>query len=47
MCIEERLVNGRMKKWVGKCPKKEELSSNGYREEIGLPMVDIGHREWL
>ena len=33
--------------WVGRCPKREELLRNGYREEIGLPMTDTGHREWL
>ena len=40
-------VNGGMKKWVGRWPKKEELLRNGFREEIGLPMTDTGHREWL
>ena len=27
--------------------KREELLRNGFREEIGLPMTDTGHREWL
>ena len=31
------------KRW----PKREELLRNGYREEIGLPITDTGHREWL
>ena len=44
---EERGVNGGMKKWVGRWPKREELVRNGFREEIGLPMTDTGHREWL
>ena len=44
---EERGVNGEMKKWVGRWPKTEELLRNGFREEIGLPMTDTGHSEWL
>ena len=32
-------VNGGMKKWVGRWPKKEELLRNDYREEIGFPMT--------
>ena len=36
-----------MKKWVGRRPKREELFRNGFREEIGLPMTDTGHRECL
>ena len=44
---EERGVNGGMKKLVGRWPKREELLRNGFREEIGLPMTDTGHREWL
>ena len=44
---EEREVNGGMKKLVGRCPKREEFFRNGFREEIGLPMTDTGHREWL
>ena len=40
-----REVNGRIKKWVGWWPKREELLRNGFREEIGLPMTDTGHRE--
>ena len=40
-------VNGEMKKWVGRWPKREELLRNGFRAEIGLPMTDAGHREWL
>ena len=36
-----------MKKWVGRWPKREMLLWNGFREEIGLPMTDTGHREWL
>ena len=31
-----------MKKWVGWWPKREELLSNGFRVEIGLPMTDTG-----
>ena len=26
-------------------PKREALLRNGYREEIGLPMTDTGHRK--
>ena len=44
---EERGMNGGMKKWVGRWPKREELLRNGFREEIVLPMTDTGHREWL
>ena len=44
---EEMAVNGGMKKWVGRQPKREELLRNGFREEIGLPITDTGHREWL
>ena len=33
-----------MKKRVGRWPKREELLRNGFREEIGLPMTDAGHR---
>ena len=32
---------------VGRSPKREELLRNGFREEIGLPMTDTKHREWL
>ena len=28
-------------------PKIEEHLRNGWREEIGLPMTDTGHRDWL
>ena len=35
---------GGMKKWVERSPKREGLLRNGFREEIGLPMTDIGHR---
>ena len=42
-----RGVNGGMKKWVERWRKKEELLSNGFREEIELLMTDTGHREWL
>ena len=45
--VEERGVNGRMKKWVGRWPKREELLRNVFREEIGIPVTDTGHREWL
>ena len=27
--------------------EREELLRNCFREEIGLPMTDTGHREWL
>ena len=37
-------VNGGMKKWVGRWPKREEPSWNGYGEEIGLPTTDAGQR---
>ena len=40
-------VNSGMKKWVGQWPKREELLRIDFREEIGLPMTDTGHREWL
>ena len=40
-------MNGGMKKWVARSPKREELLMNGFREDIGLPMTDTGHREWL
>ena len=39
---EERGVNGGIKKWVWRWPKREEILRNGYREEIGLPMIDAG-----
>ena len=32
-------MNGGMKKLVGRWPKREELLSNGFSEEIGLPMT--------
>ena len=32
----ERGVNGGMKKWEGRWPKREELLRNGFGEEIGL-----------
>ena len=35
------------KKWVGRWPKREELLTNGFREEIELPMKDTGHRNRL
>ena len=44
---EKRGVNGGMEKLEGRWPKREELLRNGFREEIGLPMTDTGHREWL
>ena len=44
---EERGVNGGMKKWVERWPKREELLRNGFREEIGLPTTDTWRREWL
>ena len=40
-------MNGEMKNWIGQLAKREERLRNGYREEIGLPMTDIGHSEWL
>ena len=40
-------VNGGTKKGVEQRQKREELLRNGFREEIGLPMTDTGHREWL
>ena len=43
---QRRGVNGGMKKWVGRWPKREELLRNGFREEIVLPMTDTRHREW-
>ena len=42
---EERKMNSGMKKLVGRWLKREELLRNGCREEIGLPMIDTGHRE--
>ena len=27
--------------------EKRRALENGFREEIGLPMTDTGHREWL
>ena len=27
--------------------EKRRAFENGFREEIGLSMTDIGHREWL
>ena len=47
MSREERGVNDGKKKWVRQWPKREELLRNGFRGEIGLPMTDTGHREWL
>ena len=44
---EERGVNGEMKKYAGRWPKREELLRNGFRGEIGLPLTDTGHREGL
>ena len=44
---QRRGVNGGMKKWVRRWPKGEEILRKGFREEIGLPMTDTGHREWL
>ena len=44
---EDNGVNGGMKKLVGRWPKREELLRNSFREEIGSPMTDTGHREWL
>ena len=40
MGSDERGVNGGMKKWVERWPKREELLRNCFREEIGLPMTD-------
>ena len=40
-------MNGGIKKWVGRCPEREEHLSNGFREEIGSPMKDTRHSEWL
>ena len=39
-------VSGGMKKWVGRWPKRE-LLRDGFRDDIGLPITDTGHREWL
>ena len=39
-------MNGGMKcerRW----PKRDDLLMNGFREEIGLPMTDTEHKEWL
>ena len=44
---EEREVNGGIKKWVKRWPRRKELLRNSYREEIGLSMTDTVHREWL
>ena len=44
---QRNAVNGGLKKWVGLWPNRQELLRNGIREEIGLPMTDTGHREWL
>ena len=44
---EEMGVKGGMNKCVGWCRKREELLRNGFREEIGLPIPDTRHREWL
>ena len=38
---EERGVNGGIKKLV----EKRRVLRNCFREEIGLPMADTGHRE--
>ena len=38
-------MNDRVMKWVWRWPITEELLRNDFREEIGLPMTDIGHRE--
>ena len=32
---------------IGRWPEREELLGKSFREEIGLPMTDTGHREWL
>ena len=32
---EERGVNGGMRKWVRRWPKREDILRNGFREEIG------------
>ena len=42
---EKRGVNGGLKKWVGRGAKREVLSTNGYRERIGLPMIDTGDKQ--
>ena len=47
MVREERGVNGGIKKWEGRFPKREELLRNGFRNGMGLPMTDTGHRECL
>ena len=45
MGSKESEVNGGMKKWVERWPKREELLRNCFKEEIGLLMTDTGHRE--
>ena len=40
-------VCGGVKKLVWWWPKREEFFRNGYREEMGLHMIDTGHREML
>ena len=45
-----RLESGQRKngsQWWNEVGRGEELLRNGFREEIGLPMTDTGHREWL
>ena len=50
-----RRVDGQRRRWsewwkeeVGwRWPKREELLRNCYREEMWLPIIDTGHREWL
>ena len=37
-------MNGGMTNWVGRWQKIEELFRNGFREEIGLPMIETGQR---
>ena len=54
VCVMRRVGGQRRKgseRWneevVVRWPKREELLRDGFREEIGLPMTDTGHREWL
>ena len=44
MCVgrEERGVNGGIKKWVGRWPKRDELLKNGFRTEMGLLTTNTG-----
>ena len=46
---EEIEVNGRMKKWVGRCWKQYRTFEERLQRRVRVTfcMIDTGHREWL